>query len=310
MSSMSSVQEIEEAIRRLEPSELEAFRAWFAEFDAEAPDVLYHYTDQRGFLGVLDSRVLWATKIQYLNDAAELVVPLRTAANILREKEAASNLPQSQREGLQSEHVGVGVVESANINIPVVSFCEDGDKLSMWRAYSRDGIGYAIGFDRHELATLCDSRHVVLRKCEYPRADEYRKKIDDLICEYISSPRLGTGRLAFELITKSSTMKDHSFHEEKEWRIVPDIRSTSDLMGCTYLTGRFRSGKSMIVPYWHFRLAEPQPSIVQLPIKRVIIGPTPHRELAHEAVKGRLLAGDLNLGGVQVENSRVPYRNW
>jgi len=35
---MSSVQEIEEAIRKLEPSELEAFRAWFAEFDAQVWD--------------------------------------------------------------------------------------------------------------------------------------------------------------------------------------------------------------------------------------------------------------------------------
>jgi len=31
---MSTIQEIEEAVRRLAPSELEAFRAWFAEFEA------------------------------------------------------------------------------------------------------------------------------------------------------------------------------------------------------------------------------------------------------------------------------------
>lgn len=35
---MGTVQEIEEAIRNLEPSELEAFRAWFSEFDAQAWD--------------------------------------------------------------------------------------------------------------------------------------------------------------------------------------------------------------------------------------------------------------------------------
>lgn len=35
---MSTVQEIEEAVRRLDPSELEVFRAWFAEFDAELWD--------------------------------------------------------------------------------------------------------------------------------------------------------------------------------------------------------------------------------------------------------------------------------
>jgi hypothetical protein len=35
---MSNVKEIEEAVRRLGPTELAAFRAWFAEFDAELWD--------------------------------------------------------------------------------------------------------------------------------------------------------------------------------------------------------------------------------------------------------------------------------
>ena len=35
MKVMGSVNEIEEAVRRLTPAELDAFRAWFAEFDGE-----------------------------------------------------------------------------------------------------------------------------------------------------------------------------------------------------------------------------------------------------------------------------------
>jgi hypothetical protein len=35
---MSSLNEIEEAVLRLTPAELDAFRAWFAEFDAAAWD--------------------------------------------------------------------------------------------------------------------------------------------------------------------------------------------------------------------------------------------------------------------------------
>ncbi len=35
---MSTVKEIVEAIQKLPPSELEAFRAWFAEFDADLWD--------------------------------------------------------------------------------------------------------------------------------------------------------------------------------------------------------------------------------------------------------------------------------
>jgi hypothetical protein len=35
---MSNVNEIEEAVQRLTPAELDAFRTWFAEFDAAAWD--------------------------------------------------------------------------------------------------------------------------------------------------------------------------------------------------------------------------------------------------------------------------------
>lgn len=35
---MSNVEEIEKAVRSLAPQELAAFRAWFAEFDAQAWD--------------------------------------------------------------------------------------------------------------------------------------------------------------------------------------------------------------------------------------------------------------------------------
>jgi hypothetical protein len=35
---MESVKEIEDAVQRLSPAELDAFRAWFAEFDAAAWD--------------------------------------------------------------------------------------------------------------------------------------------------------------------------------------------------------------------------------------------------------------------------------
>ena len=35
---MSTIQEIEEAVRRLSPEALAAFRAWFAEFDAAVWD--------------------------------------------------------------------------------------------------------------------------------------------------------------------------------------------------------------------------------------------------------------------------------
>jgi hypothetical protein len=33
--------------------------------------LLYHYTDQKGLLGILESKQLWATHYRYLNDTSE-----------------------------------------------------------------------------------------------------------------------------------------------------------------------------------------------------------------------------------------------
>src|SRR6266700_6216266 len=37
---------------------------------------LYHYTSQEGLLGILSSKTLWATRIQYLNDSTEFAYTL------------------------------------------------------------------------------------------------------------------------------------------------------------------------------------------------------------------------------------------
>jgi len=73
------------------------------------PVVLYHDTTHEALLGILegyqgglDERprvVLWATKIQYMNDASELITPLRMADEILRQKESVASL-QSERSWL------------------------------------------------------------------------------------------------------------------------------------------------------------------------------------------------------------------
>lgn len=35
------------------------------------PAILYRYTTQRGLLGIISSKEIWATHTQYLNDARE-----------------------------------------------------------------------------------------------------------------------------------------------------------------------------------------------------------------------------------------------
>ena len=55
---MSTVQEIENAIRRLAPEDLAAFRAWFAEFDAAVWDRQFEEDVAAGRLDQLAEEVL------------------------------------------------------------------------------------------------------------------------------------------------------------------------------------------------------------------------------------------------------------
>ncbi len=41
-------------------------------FTEEPPSILYHYTTQKGLLGIIQSKTIWATDILYLNDTMEL----------------------------------------------------------------------------------------------------------------------------------------------------------------------------------------------------------------------------------------------
>ena len=41
--------------------------------EAEPREVLYHYTNQDGLLGILRSRCIWCTDIRFLNDSRDVL---------------------------------------------------------------------------------------------------------------------------------------------------------------------------------------------------------------------------------------------
>lgn len=44
---------------------------------------LYHYTTQKGIIGILGSKQLWATSILFMNDAKELLYALNITKRII-----------------------------------------------------------------------------------------------------------------------------------------------------------------------------------------------------------------------------------
>jgi hypothetical protein len=52
------------------------------------PELLYHYTDQNGLLGIIESQSFRATDIRFLNDTEEFEHGLRTAIRMARQASA------------------------------------------------------------------------------------------------------------------------------------------------------------------------------------------------------------------------------
>ena len=147
-------------------SDLKSFALLASE---EPPSQLYHYTDLDGANGIITSKSLWLTKIQYLSDISEL----KLGINLFREVAdfMASKIKDSGKKefiNTVSEQLG----SSTETNICVASFCENGDLLSQWRAYGNSGNGVALGFSGKTLRQLSNAGLIHLWKCIYNKQQQ------------------------------------------------------------------------------------------------------------------------------------------
>lgn len=117
-------------------------------------DIIYHYTDTYGLLGILEHKELWATDALLQNDTQELKSGRLELAAMLNEQgrslaNVADDAVRSCGEVMQSaaETLRGGFPPEGEpyANVYVACFCQNGDLLSQWRGYAK-GSGYAIGF--------------------------------------------------------------------------------------------------------------------------------------------------------------------
>ena len=120
-----------------------------------ASPLLYHYTGGKALVSILDQGELWATHIQFLNDAKEFLQAIDIAEERLEEMRKVSafgNERQGQLELLQDELSKLKVMNQYGvIDVFVASFSSVADDLSQWRGYCSKGNGYCLGFDREAI---------------------------------------------------------------------------------------------------------------------------------------------------------------
>jgi Protein of unknown function (DUF2971) len=273
----------------------------------EPTGLLYHYTRQSGLIGIIKNAEIWVTHTQYLNDFREY----KHAVDLVRQQiEAYKAFNEStSKQILKYMEKALDGIDA--MNVCVCSFSEEQDSLSQWRAYGASSSGFSIGFDGKNIKAIAEREGWHLAPCIYDPGTQARL-VSELVKRVIEEIRdleqvgdkeqeieLG-GKLGFYMNLYAPILKDPSFSEEKEWRII------SRPLSCKRENFDFREGNSMLIPYYRLNLGE---SPKDLGIHEIVVGPTPHPETSIRSTWSFLTKHALNKK-VHVTASRVPYRSW
>lgn len=275
---------------------------------------LYHYTSQNGFLGIVDTKSLWATNLYYMNDATEMKHAVAVASR------AIDALTANAQDG-PSPPLGQWFKQNlANLEeFPIFScsFSEERDLLSQWRGYTGD-CGFSLCFDPLKLQEIAAFNEFRMVKCIYDEADQFaiadesvRKcfQLYETLYGKTSPSEAAEGAIR-QLITDfyvwGPLLKHPSFKEENEWRLLSDVHSYKNS------NIRFRAGKHSIIPYRVLKLdidfsEKPSCGRSQLGFYDILIGPTPVKELPWKAVMQ--LCEAKNIYFTQITPTGIPYRS-
>jgi DUF2971 family protein len=273
------------------------------------PELLYHYTDTQGLVGIFKTNDLWATNALYSNDRTEILHSLILLNRIIGEEK------KDRAQDPATDMMLIAVEEFALIiEVFLVCFCCNGDLLSQWRAYGPAG-GYALGFDSGALRGLA-SKHVMLAPVVYDEQLQHQL-IRDLVRRWreifqnaepsdyiVQVRRLGAFVFAQAFSLLAATFKTAAFSEEDEWRLV--YRRQVQLKDDSDLKIDFRERKGMLASYAPIPL--PGVTTKMIPVRHIVLGPMRDPNLAGYAVARLLEGAGYPQELIRITPSIVPLR--
>jgi hypothetical protein len=278
--------------------------------DDNPPATVWHYTTAAGLLGILEDKCIWATNIEFLNDASENMRMWELVAKRIQERISPSKDSKALRE-LQDElvrrqeHMG---------RVFVSCFSAERDSLSQWRAYSA-GSGYSIGFSYDALAEFCVikssakenfTRDISDRRFSRVKyiSEEDTSLLDDFIDNLLNLADPALKHIEsfphYVLRNNSPFVKDSAFRSENEWRFSSSFGALQSNLKDEI---KYRPGRSHLVPYLAVSLRSMAPGY----IKEILVGPGPSRDLDVVALKDFKEVRELK---IDINPSVIPFRNW
>lgn len=260
----------------------------FPEFKAKK---IFHYTTLAALKGILESRQLWATDVEYMNDSSEYVYAEQLIENTIRALSPPAILDQVP--SLLSHDP-----RKRGLQVYATCFCEKPDLLSQWRAYGGQGTGYCIEFNWQIMEQRLSGEDIFLGRVEYEKSKQI-ELIQNIVAPHLQSVASrgndDPGSILRKLALVRAFFKSASFSEEHEWRMA--------CFATTLGIARFRASEDMLVPYVAVPLDD---DATGLPIRCITIGPNPHPVQAQESLRRYLES--IGAAQIVVDGSLIPLR--
>ncbi len=314
-------QTMRKAIVRYDDAATKNLEAFIKAVEAKKPPtVLYHYTNDAGLAGVIESGKLWFSDIFALNDPSELRHGLRIAIDLLKARAKATRTEIATFASMFERFDLDGGIEKAG-HFFICCFSADGDDLGQWRAYADNGRGFNLEFDRRALEDAFTRRNgkPIQRHSTFPvtyddkKLRRIQKALVDLLDPLISLPR--TTRIsgdplsaymmellvyhALHVIRAIMFFKHEAYKNEKEYRFQQLFRRDKPVPGVKY-----RRRGTTLVRYREFDWRKYAPGS----LTRIVIGPAADRTKSARFAQDYLAAFHPNPDSVEIRFSKIPYR--
>jgi hypothetical protein len=289
----------------------------------EFPQTLYHYTDAEGLKGIIESGMLRATHLAFMNDASEYLHAVSLFRERIQLEKKRANNPLQANLLAEMDQLTSDTRPEHTAPYFITCFSAAENNLNQWRAYGRGEGGFSIGFDARLLLARAARPNSFLFAVIYDR-DEQASLIEAFVAwaqeEYArvavayKDEKQDEHRKAWIhwmlwiLTSVAPIMKNPAFAEEREWRFVY-LPSQGEQV-------RFRSRTTGLVPFVDVKLgggATPELFAGQggslfdrLPITVLWSGPGNAKQTS--LLAGRRLLEQRGYGGVRLEVSQIPYR--
>ncbi|MGR6521627.1 DUF2971 domain-containing protein [Rhodococcus erythropolis] len=205
-------------------------------FSITPPKMLHHYTNGSALLGICQNKELWAGSPDQMNDSTEQTWAVDLMEAVIRHWVGKKRWKNKYEEYFLTSLDRIDLHDIVRERMPqyTVSLTKEPDLLSQWRAYCPRSGGYSFGMPVEHLRVIAEPQRYALLPCIYTFS-EAKTVVSEILAKHVHFFALEASLpgafeedvwttvskdFAHELAFYGTVIKNVSFAEEQEWRLI------------------------------------------------------------------------------------------